>query len=189
MLFTINLFWIQCFVGSIGIKGDRSKALCASSGPVDKGGFERSHFRVQCCSQSIYSGSNALSVQLALKEIAPRLYSVDVLGRALEVLADVWDPDWLVVWDLQTRLTPEQLPARPEFGWINYIAKRTGLIPKELPNGWVRSTLESERQIIVHQDGPPDKDNPRHHQTFKEMFEAIKWSPLVAQKEPGKLLN
>jgi hypothetical protein len=154
---------------------DLGYSLDASSEPIDGRSFERSKFYVSCCHLSKYAGFNILSINLPPHESAPDLYDLGVLGRAIDILVDIWDPDWLSVWDLRTNLMPEPWPPTPVFGWINYLANRIGTVPDDLSAGWDWFAKRENKQIFIYKAGPPDEHNATHAIAFKKMFQCIQW--------------
>jgi hypothetical protein len=153
---------------------DLGYRLSAASAPQNGKGIERSYFSVRCCSCTKYSGFNTLSIQLPKHECVPPLYDSNLLGLAVLTLANIWDPDWLSVWDLRTHLIPEPWPPWPAFGWINYLAPRVGTV-RDLPRGWQWFEHRGGRQIFIHSAGPPEANNPGHRAAFNEMFAHVQW--------------
>jgi hypothetical protein len=172
---------IQSFAPESGIQRDPDLgySLRALSKPHSEAITGHSMFWVRCCSRTKFSGYNTLSVELPEPERVPDLYRVSILGRAIRVLVEVWDPDWLIVWDLRTHL-PWRWPPRPALGWINYIAHRTGRLPSVLPTRWEWFDDRGDKQIFIYTDGPPDANNPDHVSAFNSMGSSIVW------KEPSE---
>jgi hypothetical protein len=71
---------------------------------------------------------------------------------------------------------PEPWPPKPVFGWINYLAARTAVIPAALPSMWEWYEERSKKEIFILRAGPPDKANSEHAAAIRDMFYLIQWS-------------
>ena len=147
----------------------------ASSKPMRGSGLERSHFHVHCCSRTRFSGFNTLSIQLPTRPSSPHLYERDLLCQTVSVLADIWEPEWLSVRDLLTNLMPQPWPPWPAFGWVNYLAERSGIIPDPLPAQWEWFEQRGKKQVFIYLPGLPQRNNSEHSAAFNEIFEMIRW--------------
>jgi hypothetical protein len=158
--------------------------ITASAGSVKGKGTETSHLWVRACSRTPYlSGFNSLIVELPEESAGPQLYDVELLSRALAALGDVWDPDWLAAWDLLTPLVPPPWEGGPVLGWVTYLPARSGVVQEELPPQWRWFEGRGNRQIFIHEGGPPDPNNPAHVPAFEQMAARIRWgTPPYGQK-------
>ena len=154
---------------------DLGYTLSVLSEPRTGKGIARSLLQVRCCSRTQNSGFNTISLELPQFRFSQEIYKERILSHAVAELADIWEPDWIAVWDLQTHLTQEPWPPKPAFGWINYLSPKTGKL-LSLPSGWRWSDLGSEKQIYVHCGGPPDRTNPSHAENFRRLFANIEWA-------------
>lgn len=154
---------------------DLGVRLSASSEPENGAGIERCHFTTRCGSRTAYSGYNTLSIELPVSDIVPELYNQELLCRTVAALRGIWNPDWLIVWDLRTRLTPEPWRPGPVLGWINYLADSIATVDDRLPEGW-HWFEEDEKKVFFYGGGPPIINDSRHAHAFEEMFALIHWA-------------
>jgi hypothetical protein len=140
-------------------------------------GLEHSHFQVQCCVTSEYQRFNAISIELPVRRAAPILYDCELLSRAVVLVADLWNPDWVAVWSLRDEsiLVKRPWEGGPVLGWVNYFPVRTGAVATDLPRGWHWFAGRGEKQVFIHDDGPPDPNKPTHCEEFADMRNAIRW--------------
>ncbi len=163
---------------------DLGYGLSASAGRVQGRGTEMSHLSLRCCKRSPYSGFSNLTIELPAEESAPGLYDPELLSRTLATLADVWDPDWLAVWDRVTKMESSPWEGGPSLGWVNYLPSRTGVVVGQPPAHWCWFAARGDKQIFIHEGGPPDPNNPDHVPAFEQMAACIRWgSPPQTREE------
>jgi len=144
---------------------------------VEHGDRDVTNLRLKCCVTSLYQPNNSISIELPVRDLAEHLYDAELLSQAAVVLAEVWDPDWLAVWELLPEfiLVPRPWENGPVLGWVNYLPERTGVIVGDLPPRWRWYEQRGERQIFIHEGGPVDPQNPEHVRAFEEMGRCIRW--------------
>jgi len=158
------------------IVADLGYFLTAASGPPMGKGTEMSFLRVNCCVRSPFARFNKVSLELPVKAHAPGLYDPDMLASAVAVLADVWDPDWALVWDGHTKIVPRPWEYGPVLGMVTYLPSRTGVVEGELPREWRWFNARGEKQIFIYQGGTPDPKNSNDVSSFAQMASRIRWS-------------
>jgi hypothetical protein len=154
---------------------DLGYTLRAFAGPKKGQRGEKTEFYVSCCHRTAIAGPNVLSLELPNSGPGMhKLMNQELLASAICSLVDIWNPDWLIVWDLLTRIVPPPWPNGPTLGWINYIAPRVATIAK-LPPCWKWSETRLHHQVFIHEGGPPQQENKDHGAAFAAIYNCIQW--------------
>jgi hypothetical protein len=156
--------------------------LSACAAPSNATGLEMSHLSLWCCATTPDT-SNRMSLELPVRASAPSLYDEDLLCMAVVALAEVWDPDWLSVWEQRLKMvkvSTDPYWGGPEFNWINYLPTRCGIIDEKLPPRWKWYERTEGMQVYVYEGGLPDAENPADIEAFERLVASIRWLPPYA---------
>lgn len=153
--------------------------LSASSGPPLGTIWETSDLRLRCCSQTPPpAGFNSLAIDLPEPTVEPGLYDANLLAHAITVLVDVWDPDWMAVWDRSTIIVPPPWVGGPVLSWVNYLSRPSGVVVGDLPPRWRWFEKRGDKQVFIHEGGSPDPNKSNHIATFEQMASRIRWRTM-----------
>ncbi len=166
------------------VNDDLGYFITPSAGPLKGKGTESSFIWLHCCTRTPYAGFNSIALELPTESARPAIYDADLLSRAVAALAEVWDPDWLAVWDRVTKVVAPPWEGGPVLGWVNYLPKRTGVIDSDLPPGWKWSKSRGDKQIFVYKGGAPDASKRNDVSSVEQMTGCIRWGTPPPQCVP-----
>jgi hypothetical protein len=134
-----------------------------------------SHIQLTCCKTSWAAGYN--NITLELPSNAPELgfHDVSILSETICILAEIWDPDWLVAGGLGQSILPPPWPAGPRLGLVNYLSARIAIVNAPLPQTWTWYQGGRQKHILVYTGditSPLAQDEVR---SFKEITNRLKW--------------
>jgi hypothetical protein len=160
---------------------DRSRDLGydlrAFAGPEKGKRSEKSELYVSCCHLPPFANHNVLWVELpTVGRNAEALRNTDPLAGAVRILAEIWDPDSMMVGDLMKKIVDPPWVNGPVLGWINYLSPRVATVAA-LPAGWRWWEGRGDRQIFVHEGGMPSPENLDHLAAFTRLSQHISWQP------------